>query len=482
MSILKTYPAPKEAVCNDDFFVRVREEGGEWIPLSVYEVKVDMHNVRKASMAQFDMEGNIEVEITCNNTVDVKDVTIRPLSYKVSYEHYQNVINLKLDHPCKLSIEINGERFHNFHLFANPMEKDHLNPTNRHTVVIEPGIHLPDDIVRLASEPNSDNEIPDTVYFAPGYHYLVGSQLLVPSGKTIYLAGGTVVVGSFVCNSVQDVTIRGRGIIYLADIEKTTYFRGIQIEFSKSITIDGIVVVDPPHYSILIGQSSDIKINNFKSFSTRGWSDGIDMMSSTDIHINDVFMRNSDDCIAVYGSRGNYFGDTKNVQVKNSILWADVAHPINMGTHGDHGGNGDTIENIHFENIDILEHHEPQEDYWGAMSINAGDKNVIKNIKFENIRVEDFELGQLVDIRVVFNKKYNPVPGNRIHNITFKNIEYNGRNEKPSRIYGYDSGRSVKDVSFSNLRINGRIIRNAKSYFDINEYAHHITFDSNLDK
>jgi hypothetical protein len=482
MSILKTFPAPREAVCNDDFSVRVREEGGEWEQLSVYEVKVDMHHVRKASMAQFDMEGIIEVEITCNHT-DVKDVTIRPLSYNVSFEQIQNVIYMKLDYPCKLSIEINGDRFHNLHLFANSIEKDRPNLTDKHVVVIEPGIHLPDEIVGLATEPNSDDQISDTLYFAPGYHYLVGSQLHVPSGKTIYLDGGAVVVGSFICDSVQDVTIRGRGIIYLADIEKTTYFRGIQIEFSKNITIDGIVVVDPPHYTILIGKSSDIKINNFKSFSTRGWSDGIDMMSSMDVYINDVFMRNSDDCIAIYGSRWNFFGDTKNVQVKNSILWADVAHPINMGGHGDHGGKGDTIENIHFENIDILEHHEPQENYWGAMSINAGDMNVIKYVTFENIRVEDFELGQLLDIRVLFNKKYNPAPGDRIQNITFKNIEYNGRNEKRSRIYGYDSERTIEDVSFSNLRINGRTIRSADSeYFDTNEYAHNITFNSDIDK
>lgn len=338
MSKVKTFPAPKEAVCNNDFSVKVREEGGEWKQLSVYEVKVDMHNVRKASMAQFDMEGTIEVVITCNNT-DVKVVTIRPLSYHVSFEQNQNVIHLKLDHPCKLSIEMNGDRFHNLHLFANPIEKD---------------------------RPNS--------------------------------------------------------------------------------------------------------------------SDGIDMMSSMDVSINDVFMRNSDDCIAIYGSRWNFFGDTKNVQVKNSILWADVAHAINMGGHGDHGGKGDTIENIHFENIDILEHHEPQENYWGAMSINAGDMNVIKYVTFENIRVEDFELGQLLDIRVLFNKKYNPKPGNRIQNITFKNIECNGKNENPSRIYGYDSERTVENVLFSNLRINGRMIRSVDSEcFDINEYVHNITFEPDIE-
>ncbi len=476
MAILDTFSVPEEAVRNKDFSVRVRTDDKEWKEIGVYEVKVDMHNVQKASMVHFDMDEFIDVEITCNY-MDVKDIIIRPLSNKISYKQHQNVINMKLDQPCKLSVEVNGDRFHNLHVFANPIEKDKPDVMNGNVAVIESGNHLPENITRIATQPNSNGIIPDILYFDAGYHCIKGSEFRIPSHKTIYLDGGSVIEGSFLCDHVEDVTIRGRGIMYMANMEKTTYYRGVQIEFSRNITVDGIVVVDPPHYSILIGQSSDIKINNFKSFSTRGWSDGIDMMSSKDVSIHDVFMRNSDDCIAVYGSRGNFYGDTKNIQVNNSILWADVAHPVNMGTHGDHEGTGDTIENIHFKNIDILEHHEPQENYWGAMAINAGDMNVVKNVTFHNVRVENFELGQLLDLRVVFNKKYNPAPGKRIENIIFKNIEYNGENEKPSRIYGYDADRNVSDVIFSNLRINGIKVLNAdEQYFDINEYAHCIKF------
>ncbi|QGH33996.1 hypothetical protein GI584_08150 [Gracilibacillus salitolerans] len=476
MAILDTFSVPEEAVRNKDFSVRVRTDDKEWKEIGVYEVKVDMHNVRKASMVHFDMDEFIDVEITCNY-MDVEDIIIRPLSNKISYKQHQNVINMKLDQPCKLSVEVNGDRFHNLHVFANPIEKDKPDVMNGNVAVIESGNHLPENITRIATQPNSNGVIPDILYFDAGYHCIKGSEFRIPSHKTIYLDGGSVIEGSFLCDHAEDVTIRGRGIMYMANMEKTTYYRGVQIEFSRNITVDGIVVVDPPHYSILIGQSSDIKINNFKSFSTRGWSDGIDMMSSKDVSIHDVFMRNSDDCIAVYGSRGNFYGDTKNIQVNNSILWADVAHPVNMGTHGDHEGTGDTIENIHFKNIDILEHHEPQENYWGAMAINAGDMNVVKNVTFYNVRVENFELGQLLDLRVVFNKKYNPAPGKRIENIIFKNIEYNGENEKPSRIYGYDADRNVSDVIFSNLRINGIKVLNAdEQHFDINEYAHCIKF------
>lgn len=131
-------------------------------------------------------------------------------------------------------------------------------------------------------------------------------------------------------------------------------------------------MIDPPHYSIFIGQSEQIVIDNFKSFSTRGWSDGIDIMSSSEVRIQDVFMRNSDDCIAIYGSRWDFYGDTRNISVRDSILWADVAHPLMIGTHGDHERNGDTIESIVFANIDILNHHEPQENYWGHWRLMPG--------------------------------------------------------------------------------------------------------------
>ena len=75
----------------------------------------------------------------------------------------------------------------------------------------------------------------------------------------------------------------------------------------------------------------------------------------------------------------------------------------------------------------------PHYSIWGAMSINAGDKNTIRNVTYDSIRVEAFELGQLLDIRVVWNKDYNPVSGNRIENITFRNVTYNGANTNPNR-------------------------------------------------
>jgi hypothetical protein len=140
--------------------------------------------------------------------------------------------------------------------------------------------------------------------------------------------------------------------------------------------------------------------------------------------------------------------------MQNSTLWADVAHPIQIGTHGS-TPNPEVLENLNYINIDILDHKEPQIDYQGCLSLNAGDSNLIRNVRFENIRIEDFRQGQLVNLRVFYNNKYCTSPGRGIENVLFKDITYSGKSAEISIIAGYDSDRKVKNVVFENLVING---------------------------
>lgn len=67
-SELVTYPAGQGVETLDDFTVRVRQNGGEWRQVAVYPVKVDQvrdtnHHTETASMAYFDFDGNVEVEV-----------------------------------------------------------------------------------------------------------------------------------------------------------------------------------------------------------------------------------------------------------------------------------------------------------------------------------------------------------------------------------------------------------------------------------
>jgi polygalacturonase len=205
------------------------------------------------------------------------------------------------------------------------------------------------------------------------------------------------------------------------------------------------------------GGSDSVVIRNVKSISYYGWGDGMNIFASSNVLFDGVFCRNSDDCTTVYATRKDFTGGCRNIVMQNSTLWADVAHPISIGLHGN-TPHPDTIEDLRYVNIDILDHSEKQIDYQGCMAINAGDNNLVRNVRFENIRIEDFRQGQLVNLRIVFNTKYCTAPGRGIENILFRDISYTGSHAEISIIAGYDGERKVKNVRFENLRINGQLI------------------------
>lgn len=46
-----------------------------------------------------------------------------------------------------------------------------------------------------------------------------------------------------------------------------------------------------------------------------------------------------------------------------------------------------------------------------------------------------------------------------MQNVTFRNIYYTGKNEKPALIEGYDSQRKISDIRFENIIINGKRLK-----------------------
>ena len=150
----------------------------------------------------------------------------------------------------------------------------------------------------------------------------------------------------------------------------------------------------------------------------------------------------------------------------NSTLWADVAHPIFIGIHGN-SDKMDSIVGLRYDNIDILCQAEPQIDYQGCLAINAGDNNLIKDVVFDNIRIENIMQGCITQIKVGYNQKYCSAPGRGVENVLFRNVRYYGHGGQDglakhepgmSLILGYDSVRTVRNITFEGLKINGKLI------------------------
>lgn len=503
MDRLKLYAIPQGVKKSQDFKIRLRTRGGEWQEAEAYSVRVEMHHVSETSLVYFDFSGGVECEVT-SLRCSIETVDIRPAAKQIRFSRKKDTISFFLTEPAKLSVEVNGDRFHNLHLMAGEA-KVYLNSLREDGNRIDlPGGQLNHEEEAWALTAENAADIEDVISmegvaihdpeelrkrlkkigkgavlrFRPGLHYIRGNVFDIPSYVQIQIDGGAFVMGSFRVTNEQYVSVTGRGVIYLGYLKKESYLRGLDINNSAHVLAEGVTVLSPTHNIIHLGSAYDIVLEDVRGFSHMGWSVGINMMACENVLIKDVFLRSSDDCITVYGRRGEYLGDSANVQVKDCVLWADVAHPTNIGIHGDFDNGGNTIENVLFEDIDILEHHEPQDDYLGCLCINAGDGNTIRNVTYRNIRVEQFERGKLLDIQVKWNKRYNPIPGNWVEHVRFENIRYTGEGEVTSEIRGYDATRKVVDVRFTDLYVRGKHVMCAgDGNIHIGEYAEKVVFE-----
>lgn len=434
--IIHYSPPPDSLNLENNFYkIKIREIKTEkkqvesWVNLFEYKAFVRRDSVCMTSFVQFDFTGKVELCITPRKIPlkDIKSIDIRPLNNKIKYKKKDDGIHIILEKPQNLSVEINKDRYSNLQIFSNyPIQK-------------------------ILKKPNNYIYFPEGVHTPPK-----GDSFIIPSNSTVYIAPGAILQGTIVCKQVENVAISGRGFIINSK-------QGIRIEHSKKISIDGITIINPTHYSVAGGESSDIKISNLRSFSSKVWSDGLDFMSCKNITIDSVFLRNSDDCLAFYNHRWKYYGNTQNIKVKNTILWADRAHPINIGTHGN-PLKAEYIENLSFDNIDILEHREPYITYQGCMAINAGDKNIVRNITFKNIRIERISQGRLFYLKVIFDKYWNKAPGGYIKNIKFENIISHINPDSKSLIQGYDSISNIQNIEFKNVRIKNQYIQPTDFY------------------
>jgi hypothetical protein len=437
--VLRVYsnPPPLEySHHNDDFTVRVRQPGGAWRDLYEYDVQVDLDKPQDASMVRFDFEGRVDVAIEKNNG-DFRRVQVRPASADVKPRVGKDgLVHLTLDRPANLSVEFDDDRLHNLHILAG-----------RPDAPPEPG--------------------PNVVIYGPGLHTPPAGSTYFPvhSDETVYVAGGAVLQGQFRLDGVENVRIYGRGIL---DRQQEQFV----VHDSRNVTVEGLTFINSRYGTIACSQSKDVRFLDLKAFSAGQWSDGINVFACDGVEVDHAFVRTSDDSVAVYATRKDATGDTRNVRVANSTFWPDVAHAMFVGLHGD-SRTPNIIENVAFSNIDVLDLDEDDPEYQGVMAISAGDTNLVRHISFSDVRVEHIQEGKLFNLRVVFNEKYNTSPGKGVEDVVLRNISYSGAGApSASLIAGYDAQRRVHDVVLENVTIAGRKLKGPeKDILEVGPYV-----------
>ena len=450
-----TYPAPMGAPLKHDYDVFVRPRSSEeWTHIDTYMARVNApspypltpsympqvqgtnHRVSEISYAFFDFSGDVFVKVVTKNR-KFKKARIRP-NYRGVIANVQNdsTAQFLLFQPENVSVEF---------AFADAATEDMFDISNNLLLFTS----KPCQSVEVArKEANSQKR--QFVYYEPGF-YQEQDTIRIASNTTVYLAPGSYFTGTFAIDDAENVSIIGRGVARPA-----RGYEGCHVYRSKNVLVDGLILNTCP-----VGGSDGVTLHDVRSISHPGWGDGLNVFASSNVFYDRVFCRNSDDCTTAYATRKGFEGSVHHVHMRNSTLWADVAHPIFIGIHGN-SERMDSIVDLRYENIDILCQSEAQVDYQGCLAINCGDNNFVRDVVFDNIRIEQIHQGSLLQVKVGFNQKYCTAPGRGVNNVQFRNVRYNSPSTSIppylSVITGYNEQRRVSNVTFEGLKINGKLI------------------------
>ena len=442
---------------NDDFTVRVRTPGGVWQDLYEFQVKVDLDTKQLASMVYFNFDGAVEVAVQKNNGSFSK-VAVRPEGKGIKTTVKNGVLYFTMTRADNLSVEFDEDRTHNLHLFTHAIRKD-----------------MPAQPAGLSSYDIGQGKTPDlsqpVVYFGPGVH---SGDFRLRSNTTVYIDGSAILKNTLIIDNVENVKVYSDGLF--DGVEK------LSIRNSKNILVDGPILINQPEGTLRCVNSQDVEERSLRTIGGGKWSDGLGHFACERVKISDSFIRTSDDCVTLYNHRWDIWGNTRDISVTDSTLWADVAHAVMIGIHGNTPTpahpDAEVIERVRFSNIDILEHDEDEPEYEGAIGIMAGDDNLVRDVTFENIRVDRIEEGKLFNLHIAYTPKYNTSPGRGIENITLRNISYSGKGSpSASLLAGHDANRKVRNIVIDNVTVAGKRITGAEpNVLEIGKFVEGVVF------
>lgn len=432
-----TYPDPPDRPSDDAATVLVDGE------------EVFVHETPVGSFAQFDLHGRTTVEI--ERADGFEQVAVRPLSAAIDVNRDGNRTAFELFDPANLRIEFDGDLRTPVWPFANRPIDDPPTPD-------EPGVH----------------------YVEAGTVQDVG-RLWLADGEEVYLEGGAVLRGTIGTRGADDVAIRGHGIVDPpADGDNGRF---IHFHQTSGLRIDGPVVLnpyDPDNWTLTPVACEDVTITDTKIL---GWSandDGIDVVGSSRVLIEDCFIRTRDDCVAVKattkaaaGDRDVGARDVDDVTVRDCVCWnGPWGNALEIG----YETATESIRDVTFEDCDII-HAEP-EGYTsgGVFTIHNGDRAAIEDVTYRNLRVED-AWDKLIDIKIQYSR-YSVDHDERgsVSDVHFDGIDVVDGRLPPSLIQGCDADTHVGDITIANLRVFGEPVRDKHEANLIDEYVDDVRF------
>ena len=503
---LDVYPAPEGVKFSERFIITVEQNGinynsfvylstpldndadnaqsvREGVVKGINETKVlskhyfggkemPLNTEQSVAWTCFSFSGEVSVKVTHKDLID--DVKILPSSLNIKPTIKGKQLSFKLNKPEKLAVVINGDYLNPLFLFADAPEQAIPDKSAPGTLVIHPN----DDINTIKQNAKTAS----VLYFEPGVHH-IGVAFEVYANQTIYMAGGSYLLGTIHGYMAPNVTIRGRGVLAGDSISrKAVYALKKEVGFSKrvvermryhainmlsdqndrswnafadypgsgcdNLTIEGITIASPRQFFIR-ATGVPMTIYNVKMLGSWPYNtDGISTIGQAYTTVYDCFFNCNDDAIYVSPNYA-HIHHCRFWQGNNGCVfqfgWGSAPYP-QQGTY------------VHDCDILHMGHTEEANNrmVFGSRKGGAGD---IGHVYFKNIHIEG-PVWSL--IRLETNGGGNL---GSLHNITFENVHVSGPAVRKSTIISSkdktadeSSDSWVRDISFKNVSINGKPI------------------------
>ena len=235
-----------------------------------------------------------------------------------------------------------------------------------------------------------------TVTFGPGVHLTRGVRLR--SHDRVYIDKDAVVYGGFAMDGVEDVQIRGYGIICGTTCRrvKAYYNRNpddkagegdmvmrqltpIRARRSKRIVVEGPVVVDSCEWCVATFGCEDVDVSHLKI--TGAWrynTDGIDFCNTRNARLADSYIHSFDDSVVLKGILPDSARPVENVKVERCVCWCGWGRTLENGLETW----ASAWRNIVFEDCDLIHNS------MAALSVHLGGPCAVDDVTFRDIRIE----------------------------------------------------------------------------------------------
>jgi hypothetical protein len=348
----------------------------------------------------------------------ITKVEIKPANLNINYTIEGNCIQLKGVTPCKVAITINDDYAKPIFLFVNPPHPKVWKSLPKNTIRFKKGVHQ------------------------------IDKYIIDKDDVTLFLEDGAILKGAFFGNGIKNVKILGYGVI-----DGRITKQGVRFEKSENIEINGPIVLSRNGWTTSFFECNKLFVDNIKILSSDVYSDGIDLLATSNVLIDNIFIRNEDDCIAIKTKKYQFSGNVENIRIQNSVFWSGIkGNALEIGWELD----GDFVRNIHFENIDIIRKETSSYKFKrAAISIHHVGNCKISDILYKNIRIESvFE--NLIWFELISANKWGS-GGGSIDNVRFENVEYLKGNDAQIVINGGATGL-IKNIEFKDLKYKGKSI------------------------